>query len=171
MIALFLAFVWLSLISWGGGAAVLPEMQRICEIHSWADAQAFAHCYNLGQMAPGPPCLMVALLGYRVFGLAGAVGVLGSFVLPSSSVAWAAGRAYQKGQGNPRQDQLKRALAPITVGLIASSLDLLGRQNLPTPNAALLCLVCAGLILRRNWHPGFLVVAAAGLGPWLFFQA
>jgi chromate transporter len=168
VIQLFLAFIWLSLISWGGGAAVLPEMQRVCQTNAWADATEFAHCYNLGQMTPGPPCLMVALLGWRVYGLGGAVTVLAGFVIPSSIISWAVGRAYRKGQGSPRQDQLRRTLAPITVGLIAASLDLLGRQNLPSPTAAGLCIGCAALILARNWHPGVLVVAAAALGPWLF---
>jgi chromate transporter len=168
LLALALTFAWLSLIALGGGAAVLPEMLRICEERGWVDAKQFAHFYNLGQMSPGPPTLMVVLIGYKVQGLAGGLAVLAAFVLPAAGLALSLGRAYGQRHETPAQKRFKRALAPIAVGLVAASLDMLARQNLTSGTAGLVCLACAGLLFLPRAHPGAVVLVAGLLGPLLF---
>jgi chromate transporter len=54
LIALALIFSELSVLAFGGGNTILPEMQRqVVEIHQWMSAEEFSALFALGQAAPG----------------------------------------------------------------------------------------------------------------------
>ena len=84
-------FGLLSVLAVGGGLAVLPEMKKLTvEQYHWVTANQFVDFYSLGQMAPGPNMIMVALIGYKVAGLGGALAVLIAFFLPASVLTFGA---------------------------------------------------------------------------------
>ena len=58
-------FGTLSLLSIGGGNAVLPEMhmQAVVGKH-WLTNSQFADVFSISQAAPGPSILIVTLVGY-----------------------------------------------------------------------------------------------------------
>jgi chromate transporter len=56
LIALAIIFTQLSVLAFGGGNTILPEMQRqVVEVHHWMTAEDFSALFALGQAAPGPP--------------------------------------------------------------------------------------------------------------------
>ena len=58
-------FASLSLLSIGGGNAVLPEMHmQVVKGHHWLTDSQFADVFSISQAAPGPSILIVALVGY-----------------------------------------------------------------------------------------------------------
>jgi chromate transporter len=76
-------FGGLSLMSIGGGNAVLPEMHlRAVGGYHWLTNSQFADIFSISQAAPGPSILIVALVGYaaglHVAGVAG--GVIGGVI-------------------------------------------------------------------------------------------
>ena len=65
-------FTQLSLIAFGGGNTILPEMQRqVVDIHHWMTAQEFSALFAMAQAAPGPNMMIVPLVGWHVAGLSG----------------------------------------------------------------------------------------------------
>ena len=61
VVALFGA---LSLMSFGGGNAVLPEMHlRAVHQHRWLTDGQFADLFSISQTAPGPSILIVGMVG------------------------------------------------------------------------------------------------------------
>ena len=83
-----LEIVWvfapMSLLSFGGGQAIIPEMQhKTVDIHHWLDGKVFADIFGLSRAAPGPSTLIVALIGWQVAGIAGAIAATISIFLPS----------------------------------------------------------------------------------------
>lgn len=53
--ALAAIFGQLSLLAFGGGNTILPEMQRaVVDVHHWMSAQEFSALFALAQAAPGP---------------------------------------------------------------------------------------------------------------------
>src|SRR4029453_19387993 len=75
--ALVGAFAYLSLLTVGGGLAAFPEMKTLTvERFHWLSSQQLIHLYSLGQVAPGPNMMMVAAVGERVAGVAGALLVV-----------------------------------------------------------------------------------------------
>ncbi|MGM0515853.1 MAG: chromate transporter, partial [Pseudomonadota bacterium] len=72
LISLAIIFTELSLMAFGGGFSILPEMQRqVVEVHQWMSAQEFSALFAMAQAAPGPNMMIVPLIGWHVAGWAG----------------------------------------------------------------------------------------------------
>ena len=111
-------FAPLSLFSFGGGQAIIADMQVQVVNQGWMTAQQFADVFALSRAAPGPSTLIAALIGWQVAGFAGAlVGTLAIYV-PSSIVMYGAVRWWQSRGDSPWRNALQRGLAPIAMGLV-----------------------------------------------------
>jgi chromate transporter len=127
LLQLTLLFGGLSLLAFGGGTGVLPDMQRAAvDVHHWVTAHEFLSFFAISRAAPGPGSLIVVLIGQRVAGLPGAaVAFLGMFG-PSSVLAYVASRFWHRAAHAEWRALLERALAPVAVGLtFASGLGLM----------------------------------------------
>ncbi|WP_163574374.1 chromate transporter, partial [Klebsiella pneumoniae] len=72
LIALAVIFTQLSLLAFGGGNTILPEMQRqVVDIHHWMSAREFSTMFAVAQAAPGPNMMIVTLVGWHVAGWQG----------------------------------------------------------------------------------------------------
>ena len=97
LLALALLFAELSLLAFGGGPTVLPEMQRrVVEVHGWMTAAQFTALFGLAQAAPGPNMMVVTLLGWRVAGFWGALVATAAMFGPSSVVTAVALRVWER---------------------------------------------------------------------------
>lgn len=73
-------FASLSLLAIGGAVSTVPEMHRVLvQQQHWLIDSQFNAAIALGQAAPGPNILFIALLGWNV-GLNVAGGVLSGYV-------------------------------------------------------------------------------------------
>ena len=69
LITLAVLFTQLSLLAFGGGNTILPEMQReVVEVQHWMTAETFSSLFGLAQAAPGPNLMVVTLVGWHVAG-------------------------------------------------------------------------------------------------------
>ena len=83
--SLFLAFARVGVMTFGGGYAMLPILEReIVENHGWATREELMDYYAVGQCTPGVIAVNTAtFVGYRLAGnLGGVVASLG-MVFPS----------------------------------------------------------------------------------------
>jgi chromate transporter len=119
LIAIILVFAPLSLISFGGGQAIIADMQhQVVDIRHWMSGPEFADLFALSRAAPGPSTLIAALIGWQVAGFAGAViGTLAIYI-PSSLVVYAAVRWWHASKDSPWRTALERGLMPVAVGLV-----------------------------------------------------
>ena len=165
LLALCMSFGTLSLLAFGGGSAMLPEMARMCVAHGWATGDEFTLLYNLGQLAPGPNCMMVLTIGHKVAGVPGAIAVLVGFLLPPALLAYLLGRGYQRYRNSPNQDWFRRAMAPISVGLTLAGVHLMATAALHQMGALVIfALAMFGLTRYQRCHPFFLVMLGGLLG-------
>lgn len=64
LFSLAIIFTELSLMAFGGGFSILPEMQRqVVDVHQWMSAQEFSALFAMAQAAPGPNMMIVPLIG------------------------------------------------------------------------------------------------------------
>ncbi|MFN8610817.1 MAG: chromate transporter [Vulcanimicrobiota bacterium] len=165
LLILCMSFGTLSLLAFGGGSAMLPEMARMCVEHGWASGDEFTLLYNLGQLAPGPNCMMVLTIGNKVAGFPGAIAVLVGFFLPPAVLAYGLGRAYRQFNQSPNQEWFRRAMAPISVGLTLAGVHLMATSALHGFSAMLIfALAMFGLNRYQRCHPFFMVVLGGLLG-------
>ncbi|WP_074163646.1 chromate transporter [Acinetobacter baumannii] len=97
LLTLAIIFTQLSLIAFGGGNTILPEMQRqVVDIHHWMTAQEFSALFAMAQAAPGPNMMIVPLVGWHVAGLSGLLVTSTAKFLPSSLITVFVMRGWSK---------------------------------------------------------------------------
>src|SRR6185312_4222266 len=90
-------FAGLSLMSIGGGNAVLPDMhRRAVSGHHWMSYAQFADIFSTSQTAPGPSILIVTLVGYGAGLSVGAVpgAIVGALIATVAMLVPAASLMY-----------------------------------------------------------------------------
>jgi len=108
-----------SLLAIGGATATLPEIQRqFVDLHHLLDFSTFVRLIAVGQVTPGPNCIVISLLGWQIAGFPGFIVATIAFLLPSSLLAFAAGRILGRYAQHAGLVILRKALAPIAVGLL-----------------------------------------------------
>jgi chromate transporter len=140
LLALFLVFAPLSLLSVGGGQGVVADIQRqTVHVHGWMNDAAFVDLFALSRLAPGPGSLLATLIGWRVAGWAGAliasIGIFG----PSSLLVFGLARLWERRRGARWQLAVEQGLAPVAAGMI----------------------LAAGVVLLRSAEGGWLAWAVA----------
>ncbi|BBY51611.1 chromate transporter [Mycolicibacterium arabiense] len=174
---LIVLFGSLSLMSIGGGNAVLPEMHlRAVNQHHWLSNGQFADLFSISQTAPGPSILIVGMVGYaaglEVGGVPGAIlgGVVATvaMVLPAASLVYAITLFWQRAEESRWRIAVEKGFAPLTVGLILASSLVMSRAADHDWRAYLLTAVCTVIFVRTKLNP-LLVVAGAGVIGYLGF--
>lgn len=82
---MFLAFARIGGLTFGGGYAMLPMLQReVVEKHQWATEEELADYYAIGQCTPGVIAVNTAtFIGYRQAGIIGGIFATLGVVFPS----------------------------------------------------------------------------------------
>jgi chromate transporter len=165
LLALALVFAPLSLVSFGGGNAVLAAIaQQSVSVHRWTSAREFADLFALSRAAPGPGSMLAALIGWKAAGIGGALVATVAFYLPSAFMVYAAGRLWDRWRGAAWHAAIERGLAPVAGGLfLAGGIAVLrvAPGGWKEWGAAL---AATALLLRwPTLHPVPLLLAAAAL--------
>jgi chromate transporter len=164
-------FSMLSLLSIGGGNAVLPEMHtHTVRGHHWMTDSQFADIFSISQTAPGPSILIVTLVGYgaglSVGGVPGAIlgGVIATvaMVVPAASLMFVVTLFWQKAQKSKWRVAVEKGFAPLTVGLIMATSLVMSRAADHDWRAYLLTAICTAIFVFTKINP-LVIVAAAGL--------
>ena len=85
LIDLYIAFLKIGALTFGGGYAMLPMLQReVIDKHGWATIEEVLDIYAIGQCTPGIIAVNTAtMIGYRKRGVAGAIVATLGEVTPS----------------------------------------------------------------------------------------
>jgi len=156
--------VLLSLLSIGGAITVAPEMHRLLveQYHLLSDAQ-FASAIALAQASPGPNVLFVAVLGFMLAGVGGALIALLAIMLPSTTVTLSAARWGRANDQRLAVRAFRAGMPPLTLGLVAATSWLLA-PGVHEPRLLALTVVSALVVWRTRIHLLWLVAGGAVLG-------
>jgi chromate transporter len=120
-------FAGLSMLAFGGGAGVIPDMQRASVDHyHWLTSREFLDMFAISRAAPGPGSLIVVLVGMKAAGMAGAAVSFAAMFGPSCLAVHVVARYWQQAARSAWRAMVERALAPVAVGLtFAAGLSLM----------------------------------------------
>jgi chromate transporter len=165
LIAIGLIFSQLSLLAFGGGNTILPEMQRqVVDVHQWMTAETFGALFALGQAAPGPNLMIVPLVGWHVAGWQGLlVASLAKFG-PSSLVTAIGVGVWERFRARPWRRLIQTAIFPITAGLVAASAAIITEASAHTWKLGGVSLFCAVLAVKTKLHPLWLLLGGGLMG-------
>ncbi len=115
-------FALLSLVSIGGVNALLPEIHRqVVDIHGWMTDAAFASAFAIANASPGPNVIFVSLIGWQVAGLSGLLVATLALLIPSSALAYFAGRVLTRWSHHRAVALVRDALIPVALGMMLAS--------------------------------------------------
>jgi chromate transporter len=163
--ALALVFTPLSLMSFGGGNAVIADIaQQSIAVHHWLGARQFADLFALSRAAPGPGSLLATMIGWKVAGFLGALVATLAFHLPTALLVYGAARVWGRWRGSAWHQAVERGIAPVAAGLFLSGgIAVLRVSPEGWPMAAAALVAAAALLRWPKLHPVPLLLAGAAL--------
>jgi chromate transporter len=163
--ALAVQFAGLSLVAFGGANAVIPEIQRqSVGLHHWMSDREFAALFAIAQAAPGPNFMISTLVGWKAAGVAGALVATLAMCAPSCLLTFWVAKLWDRHRDAPWRLAVGAGLAPVTVGLVASSAWLLSRAADLQWRLAAVTAVTAVVACVSRLNPLWWLAGAAALG-------
>jgi chromate transporter len=132
LLRLVLVFAPLSLLSIGGGQAIIADIHhQTVDVYHWFSHQEFADMFAISRATPGPNTLIASLIGWHLGGFAGLLVATLAMYVPSSIAFITATTFWHRNEGTRWRVAIERGLAPIAVGLIfAGALTILEALHL-----------------------------------------
>ena len=158
-------FALMSLFAIGGANSAVPEMQRIAvEVEGWMTARQFTDIFAIAQVTPGPNVIIVALIGYQVAGLLGALVATIAMCGPPCILAFYVGEVWERFREAPWRIAIQAGLLPISIGLIVASAVVVASAAAHNLAAVAVTLVTAVVIYTTRLNPLWIFAAAGLLG-------
>jgi chromate transporter len=165
VVALALIFSQLSLLAFGGGNTIVPEMQRqMVEVHHWISAETFSSLFALSQAAPGPNLMIIPLLGWHIAGWEGmAVSALAGLG-PSSLLTLAVMSVWERFREKPWRRIVQTGIVPVSIGLVGASAVLITISADTTWWLAVISAACVVITLNTRLHPMWMLLGGGLAG-------
>jgi chromate transporter len=171
LIGLILVFAPLSVLSFGGGQAIMADIQQqSVEVQKWLSNPEFVDMFAISRISPGPNTLISALIGWHVDGLTGALVAALAMYLPSSLLVYAASSWFIRSQASPLRIAIEQGLAPIAIGLIfAGTLAVMRAAQMDVMGLAVLA-VCTAIFYFTKFSAYLLILIVGAFYAALFFS-
>ena len=166
LLKLFTAFARVGVLTFGGGYAMIPMLEReIVDRHGWATSEELMDYYAVGQCTPGVIAVNTAtFIGYKIAGnLGGVVATLG-VVFPSFVIISVIAGIIQNFADIPAVRSAFAAIRVCVCVLIFNSVLKLWNSAVKDKAALVLCLLVFVLSMFFNISPIVFVVFCALAG-------
>lgn len=165
MFKFFFILFYINLFTIGGGYVMIPLLEKeLVEKLHWLSHQEFIEAIAVGQMTPGPLTIMNAFIGYKLFGISGAIGATISSYLPSLIIVTLISYYYQEFRNSSVVDAVFKGIKPAVVGLLMATAISLGKASLIDPYTAFIAIFSFFLISFTNIDPTFIILGAGIAG-------
>lgn len=173
---LFITFLKIGFMSFGGGYAMIPIIQHEVEQRGWMSTELFAQSVATAGMAPGPIATNLAtLIGYRSDGILGAIISTIGMVLPSLIIVLIVSSFFFKIYQSRAVHTTFYGLRPVVTGLIVYAAIHFGfpdrMQNIFSWQVLFTIGIAAGvfiLVYKYKWHPLATILLSALVGIAIF---
>ena len=166
LLTLFLAFARVGVMTFGGGYAMIPILEReIVDKHGWASSEELMDYYAVGQCTPGVIAVNTAtFIGQKTAGTLGGIAATLGVVFPSLVIISVIAGILTNFADIPA---VKSAFAGIRVCvcvLIFNAVVKLFKSAVPDKGALCLCLGVFVLSVFLDISPVYYVVVCAAAG-------
>ena len=161
----FLRTLLIGSLTFGGGYAMISALQQeFVYRRAWLTQPEFSGGVAIGQVTPGPLMIMIAFLGYKIAGLAGALlGTLALFA-PSFILALLLARYQGAVKTNPTVQAAQEGIHYAVVGLLAAAAFSMAGGNLTSIPAIILAAAAILFLGPARLDPAWVFLAAGLAG-------
>lgn len=165
LLVVFLVFLKIGFIFFGGGYVIIPVMHRelVSNMHLITE-QAFIDGIALSQLTPGPIAMVATFAGYSIAGVLG--GLVGTFAmfLPGSALMFFISSKYEQIKSSNRARAVLNAVIPAVVGLLISASFHIGQSVISSIFMFGVFVLSVVLLVRYKVNPIFLIFVTALMG-------
>ena len=157
-------FLKIGSIGFGGGMAVIALMElEFVRKRRLIPLDQFVHGVGLGQVLGSFAVNVAIFIGYRLFGVAGALLSAAAFLVPSITLVIILSDLYFRYHAVPALQSAVTGLAPVVIALILNAGWSIARNVLRSWPAALIAAgaLAAGVV---QWNAAWVLVAAGAAG-------
>jgi chromate transporter len=161
----FWTIFYINLFTIGGGYVMLPLLQpEVVDHYHWLSNKEFVDSIAIGQVTPGPLTIMNVFIGYKIFGLWGAVGAVIFSYLPSIILVTIASHYYLRFKSSRIVKSCLRGIRPAVIGLLAAVAITLGRASILDVPTGLIAAGSFAVLVFAKVEPTFIILGAAVAG-------
>ncbi len=166
LIDLYVAFLKIGGLTFGGGYAMLPMLQReVIDTHGWATEEEVLDIYAIGQCTPGIIAVNTAtMIGYRQRGVLGAIVATLGEVTPSVVIISILATFLASVQHSVYVQRAFGGIRIAVCALIVQSVITLGKKSVKGVASWLLFGATVALTLFFGFNPIAIVALAILLG-------
>lgn len=162
LLVLVAVFVPFSLLSIGGGSAIIAGIQHeTVNVHGWITSREFIDLFAISRAAPGPGTMLATLIGWKVAGWPGAFAATLALFLPSSLLCYVVLKVTNAHKTKKWHKALREGLAPVGVGLIIAGVIAIFRLSGGGLLAAAIAITSTVILI---WIPRFPTIGVLMLG-------
>lgn len=173
LVQLFLIFAKMGAVTFGGGYAMLPILQReVVDNHHWASDEELMDYYALGQVTPGMIAVNVAtFIGLKLKGFWGGIFATLGVITPSMIIITTIAMFLTRFEENPYVAHAFTGIRACVCVLILDAVLKLGKKSVKDKRTLFifLCILCLSLFAPVS--PVFSVIAAGMAGFFLMPSA
>jgi chromate transporter len=162
LLIMFMAFFRIGAFTLGGGFAMIPLMKvEMVDKQKWIREDEFLDIIAVTQSAPGAVAINSSIyIGYKLFGLLGAlVATLGT-VLPSFLIILLIALFYADFKSNIYVEKAFKGIYPAIAVLILDAAVNLKKRAFKTKKGIIIAVGALGALLFLDIHPIFVILAA-----------
>lgn len=166
---ILLKFCWILIVvnalTIGGGFVMLPMLHKeFVEKYHWLTNQEFLDAIAFGQVTPGPLTVMNAFIGYKIFGLTGAIMAMISSYLPCIIIVTLVAKYYYTYKESVIVISSFNGIKSAVIGLLAAVAISLGNTSLVDPITFGNAIISFAVIAFTKIDPTFVIIGAGIVG-------
>lgn len=166
LIDLFFTFCRIGGLTFGGGYAMLPMIQKeIVEEKKWATEEEVLDYYAVGQCTPGIIAVNTAtFIGYKVQGIIGAIVATLGVVFPSLIIITIIAALLKNFANYSIVQHAFSGIRVVVIALIVSAILKLAKTSIKNSTTLIIAIIAFILVAFVNLSPIYIVIAAACIG-------
>lgn len=168
---LFKIFIYLSTLSVGGGAAMIPLINKeLVEKNKFMTESEFLDALGIAQSTPGVlGCNISIIVGYKICGVKGAIVCLFCSILPAFLSILLISLFFKDIAKNYYVNKFFIAVKPALVAVLASAFVILGKKSKLKYYNYITSIIVVILVAYFKISP-FIVIFLGGFGYVLYFK-
>lgn len=166
LLDLFLTFVQIGGLTFGGGYAMLPMLQKeVVDKKKWASEEELMDYYAIGQCTPGVIAVNTAtFIGYKISGIPGAVFATLGVIFPSFVIITVVALFLRNFAQYPIVQHAFSGITVCVCVLILNAVIRLGKKSITDAAGVFIFLLTFLLSIIFDLSPAYLIIIAGLLG-------